>query len=565
MEVNSNRTSPSRHVSTEQYAFSKMTDKKEVPRLERSISQCMDVFQVTDPNHGSSLLQGLQKSFKDQRYCDVTLDIGKKRKLRAHRVVLSSFSCYFEALFRTNWEDGKQDEVEIRGFDEHELNNLIEFAYSGSIDISTGNVQTLLEAANYLGVEFVQNSCVEFLKKAIDDKNCLGLLHLADVFALDELKRVAKRHFLRNFTEVCKAEEFLSLSYDLLIELLKDDDLCVVIEGLIPSVEEREKIVLQAVIQYVEHDMVTRKERLPELLSLVRLPTCYFQEINTHKLVVNHCADIFTKSGKLKSEMEDDIHCQLVTTWTSPRPRGKFVLVWGFPLGKRDLSREVSCFPGTVKEVEENLKNDVYVGGMKLWVQCLELPVVSGLKVFFSDSREAMYGSDKADKVYEFHLKENEKIIRADAQFSYLVNELTFYTNKCAADGSAREFGPYGGEGHGAFHSSPPSGSYSYLVGVSGAVVTTPAGFGITRLQFAWKQFVFPGDPEPVTGRCRVAGEDDFDDDDDDDDDDIDIDSDDDVVVDDDDDDSDFDWHELFGDEDAPPLGFAPYMFEPLA
>lgn len=185
-------------------------------------------------------------------------------------------------MFGKNWDDGEKKEVEVLGFDENAVSDLIEFAYSGKIDINKDNVQTLLEASNYLQVEFVKQSCGEFLKGAIDDKTCLSIWHLADTFTLEELMKEAKKHFLLHFTEVTRGKEFLSLPFGFLKEILTDEGICVVIESLIPSKEEREKVVLEAVFKYVEHDISNRQKFIPELLSLVRLPTLsksYLKEI----------------------------------------------------------------------------------------------------------------------------------------------------------------------------------------------------------------------------------------------------------------------------------------------
>ena len=80
-----------------------------------------------------------------------------------HTIAIVSFSPYFQALLGTSWEDGRKDEIEILYLDESTVGDLIELAYSGNIDISKDNVQTLLEAANYWGVEFVKNSWGDFL------------------------------------------------------------------------------------------------------------------------------------------------------------------------------------------------------------------------------------------------------------------------------------------------------------------------------------------------------------------------------------------------------------------
>ena len=464
-----------------------------------------DILHAKDSKH--SLLQGLYRTYKSGKYCDVTLKIGEELKLGAHRVILASFSPYFEALLGDNWEESKKAEIEILGFDEDAVSDLIEFAYSGHIKISKDNVQTLLEASNYLGVEFVKKSCEDFLKDAIDDTSCLEIWQLADVFALEELNENAKGHALRHFTDVCKKEQFLSLPYKFLTDLLAEERLCVVVEKLIPFEGDREKIVLEAVFQYIERDLDNRREHLPELLSLVRIPTLpdlYLEKVTTHKLVQACSAEEILKTAREVKKSRANSLQSAELKWASPRNFAKPYAIWGRFFANGGLGQtDTSYF--TDKDTVEDLSNDVYIKGMKLWIHLWDRgPVVGALKVYYSDNRESMYGNTLSDQtqIFEFHLEENEKIVKIDVQAGWTVNQLTFYTNKQDAQGNLRKYGPYGGNG-GGFYSETPAGSYGFLAGVAGALFCYQAQWGITQLQFAWRTFVFPEDPLPPKGRCR--------------------------------------------------------------
>jgi len=184
------------------------------------------LFKTPEENHGSTILQGLFALYKDGKYVDIELKIGPQQTLRAHRTVLASFSPYFEALLGDNWKEGNKEEVEILGLDEKAVSDLIEFAYTGKINIDMDNVLTLLEAANYLRIEFVKKSCGDFLEQRVDAKICLGVLRLADIFPLDELSSGAKKYVLRHFTDACKEDEFLRLPVNVLSDLLSEENLC---------------------------------------------------------------------------------------------------------------------------------------------------------------------------------------------------------------------------------------------------------------------------------------------------------------------------------------------------
>ena len=485
------------------------TMKRVLPSLESYFSTNMETLHANDSSHGCNLLKGLLTTYKDGRYSDVTLKISEDRRLSAHRVVLASFSPYFEALFGKNWADGEKKEIEVLGFDENAVSDLIEFAYSGEIDISKDNVQTLLEASNYLQVEFVKKSCGDFLKGAISDKTCSSIWQLADLFALEELMKEAKNHFSRHFTEVTQMEEFLSLPIGFLKEILADEGICVVIEGLIPSKEEREKVVLEAVFKYVEHDIDNRKRHFPELLSLVRLPTLsesYLEEISEHKLIADSSRGIISKARKLKTDSPEKDSADEM--WATTRAFAKPAVSWG-----RSFANGGYVHPETShhnnKEAAEDLGSDVFIKGMKLWIRRWHgngTPILGGLKIFYNHDgdQEIMMGSDSdQSEHHEFHLEKNERIVKVDVNSGWMIDRLSFYTNKKDENGDPKCYGPYGGDG-GGFYTETQPGSYGFLAGIGAAVVDSQGEEGITRLQFAWRVYVLPGDPEPTEGRCTA-------------------------------------------------------------
>lgn len=68
------------------------------------------------------------------------------------------------------------------------------------------------------------------------------------------------------------------------------------------------------------------------------------------------------------------------------------------------------------KDIVEDMNNDVYVKGMKLWIYYWVRGFVVGVfKVYYSNNREIKYGySINEVEIYEFYLEENEKIVKID-------------------------------------------------------------------------------------------------------------------------------------------------------
>ena len=470
-------------------------NKLSVKRRASAVSE-RSIFKTSEENHGSTILKKPFALHEDGKYADISLKIGPERSLRAHRAVLASFSPYFEALLGDNWKGGNKEEIEILGFDEGAVSDLIEFAYTGKINIDKDNVVTLLEAANYLGIESVKKSCGNFLEQGVDAKSCLGILQLAGTFAMNKLSIVAKKYALRHFTDVCKEDEFLCLPVNLLTDLLSEERLCVVVEDMVPCEEEREKTVLESVLQYVEHDVENRKTHLAQLLGLVRLPTLsaeYLAEVSRNKLLEeSEFQDILERAKNFK--LHPPKKGTSVVIWAAPRRFAR--IIYSSYFNKSQDIQQNSC----TEEMLRDMENDCYVTGMELWIRQWDgRPVLGGLKVYYKGRKVMVFGQDcggtyaetaQEDHVHhEFHLKENERIVKAEIQLGRMVYRLTFYTNKKDKDGKPKRYGPYGGNG-GPFGTESAPESFGYLCGVSGAVVQSQGEAGITRLQFVWGSYV---------------------------------------------------------------------------
>ena len=68
----------------------------------------------------------------------------------------------------------------LQELDERAMETIVDFFYSGEIEISENNVQDLLPVTCVLQVQSVQEACCEFLKRQLSSENCLGK-HLCSV------------------------------------------------------------------------------------------------------------------------------------------------------------------------------------------------------------------------------------------------------------------------------------------------------------------------------------------------------------------------------------------------
>ncbi|XP_033006509.1 myoneurin isoform X1 [Lacerta agilis] len=117
---------------------------------------CVSIPKMQYSHHCEHLLERLNKQREVGFLCDCTIVIGECQ-FKAHRNVLASFSEYFGAFYRDTSESNiflDQNQVKADGFQK-----LLEFIYTGDLNLDSWNVKEIHQAADYLKVEEVVTKC----------------------------------------------------------------------------------------------------------------------------------------------------------------------------------------------------------------------------------------------------------------------------------------------------------------------------------------------------------------------------------------------------------------------
>ncbi|XP_064476513.1 kelch-like protein 2 [Ornithodoros turicata] len=214
-----------------------------------------------DKKHSNHVLAGLNALRLEGSFCDVSLSVDDI-DYPCHRVVLSSCSRYFKAMFSNEMSERSQSRIVINGVDSETLRQLIEYAYTSQVGISRANVQSLLSASNLLDVSSVREACCSYLEHHMDETNCLGIHSFAEVHSCMELQEKAKVFACQYFADVIRQDEFLNLSSSKLIEFLSSDALEV----------DKEEHIFEAVLLWVNHSPDARNKEFEQVLEHIRLP-----------------------------------------------------------------------------------------------------------------------------------------------------------------------------------------------------------------------------------------------------------------------------------------------------
>ncbi|XP_066015193.1 actin-binding protein IPP-like [Pocillopora verrucosa] len=211
--------------------------------------------------HSFKILNKLHLLRKENSMCDATLSVEGK-KFPVHRNVLSASSAYFQVMFTSGMAESFADHVEIHGIQADIFDAILDFIYTGKVEVSEDNVQQLLPASKMLQIEDIEVICCDFLKHELDSSNCVGIYTFSDAHSCFNLSKSALDFIHRNFVEVSKQDEFLQLTKTSLLQMLESEELKI----------ESEEQVFEAAMRWVVHDLSRGREALGNILEQIRLP-----------------------------------------------------------------------------------------------------------------------------------------------------------------------------------------------------------------------------------------------------------------------------------------------------
>ncbi|KAK7097848.1 kelch-like protein 5 isoform X2 [Littorina saxatilis] len=212
-------------------------------------------------NHAERLMRKMETCASKRQLCDVVL-IAANKRVPAHRLVLSAASDYFAAMFMNNVREATMEEVELKDVDAEALELLVQYMYTGRIELKEETVECLLSTACLLQLSEVVEACCSFLMKQLHPSNCIGIRQFADAQGCTDLYKVANNYVMEMFVEVMHNAEFLMLPCDEVCKLLASDDLNV----------PNEETIFEALVKWAKHDLTVRRKYLPRLLAHIKLP-----------------------------------------------------------------------------------------------------------------------------------------------------------------------------------------------------------------------------------------------------------------------------------------------------
>eukprot|EP00794_Sanderia_malayensis_P008156 gene8156-9028_t len=263
--------------------------------------------------HCSSVLRQLNEFRNTGLLCDVTLCVDG-RTFDAHKNILSSCSPYFKAMFSTKMKESTETKpVVLNDIDANNMEALLNYIYTGDIELRADNIRPIISAANYLLITNLKERCVQFLKKMLTPANCLSIENTAEEYNCEWLRSTATNYIRENFLTIARTDEFKELPVEKLLELLSSDETHV----------ENEEQIFEALMLWMKQDLTNRQQYFTELIGHVRFPLMspYYlmDHVETEELVRSTPECIAFLLEAKNYHMLPDRRWQLKSNRTTPR------------------------------------------------------------------------------------------------------------------------------------------------------------------------------------------------------------------------------------------------------
>ncbi|XP_013065888.2 kelch-like protein 12 [Biomphalaria glabrata] len=459
-----------------------------------------EVKAIYDDKRPQKLLQTAWQNLQSGLYTDVIV-IVDERKFPAHRLVLSSLSDYFPPLLKID-EKGK-GEVIIQNVSSEDFDILLKYAYTGLVDITPDNVQSVLIAADYLSIEFVKRECTTYMKSHIDIDNVCDALIFAKSFVINDLEQKAFKFLLENLDSVSRTVGFAKLDSHYLAKILDDDNLVLFQNQAIMRSKDREKLVLEAVLRY----LLIRNEEDPNLIQIlissVRLPEISEEEVKNclesykqfrNNSIVKRSLVLRKKALYIISQKEEPEFASLVasasevpSSWFRKRKLAFYTITPGLRsyASGGEVGR-VNDHPD-FKLTDANFK----IQKIEIWTRLWDTAeIIGGMKIVYqsmdghcSDIEYFKGVSHHVENTHIVELEPNEFIIKVNIGSGWLIDSLCFHTTL------GKVYGPFGGVGGGIHEEIAPRDSPSYLFDMGYQSVITQGSPAIYNLCLRWIAF----------------------------------------------------------------------------
>lgn len=239
------------------------------PRIESSIGddamESCGYLKFTDESMRSNFLQSLCTMRRHRLFCDVILLVGNT-EIHAHRNVLSCVSPHLMELFSSDSgslngiaSDGKTPCYRLNGnISTTGLNFLVDYAYTGSLEVPNDMIRDVYLAAWQLKIDGVIKECARHMVSDLEPESCIETRSLPGISRNKNFVQEVDAYIAKNFAEVSQQSSFLQLP-------------CILIEVLYQTKQEMalvaEASLARMVLDWIRRQMMEEGITVPNLME----------------------------------------------------------------------------------------------------------------------------------------------------------------------------------------------------------------------------------------------------------------------------------------------------------
>ena len=160
------------------------------------------------------MMKRLNIQRRNEHLCDVILEVGSgdhQARLKAHKIVLCAVSPFFYNALNIEMTEKKEGVIKLEQTSKAVMGEVLEYLYTGHVDINEHNVFDLLQLADFLIVPSLKVALVEFISETLSSSNCLLAYYSASRYQCPDLQRQAKDFIFENFMSVTESADFQNL------------------------------------------------------------------------------------------------------------------------------------------------------------------------------------------------------------------------------------------------------------------------------------------------------------------------------------------------------------------
>ena len=239
-------------------------------------------------------MPSLKTLYDRQSEVDLTLLTQDKEVILCHSIVAAANSPSIQQCLENTikcdiplFDNNSTFCVQIADVNSNVLSRIVEYFYTGDIEITIADVTDLLLAATILQIDSLIEKSYDIVHKSLCIKNYKSFLQFSKDHGIVRLQKICHIFMCDDFPNFLTTNEVSKLDVELLISIMKEDSCSA----------ESEDMILDAVVKWLQSNSEgVSTEIVERLIDCVRFEHCTSQTVYD---VLDKCHQLFASAEML--------------------------------------------------------------------------------------------------------------------------------------------------------------------------------------------------------------------------------------------------------------------------